>query len=408
MDGSGCLIVSMEPTQHIQISTAPARIERVETFLVDLPTIRPHKLSMATMDGQTLMLVRLYCSDGTVGTGEGTTIGGLAYGAESPEGMKLAIDTYFAPLLLGADANHVPAIMAKLNKGIQDNRFSKCAVETALFDALGQRTGLPVSQLLGGRVRDSLPVAWTLASGDTAKDIDEAERMLAARRHKIFKLKIGRRAVDADVAHVAAIKKALGDRGAVRVDVNMAWSELDAQRGLAGLVDAGCELVEQPVASVDALTRLKGRFAIAVMADESLTGPVSAFALARQAGVDVFAIKTEQSGGLRAAQQVAGIADAAGIELYGGTMLEGAIGTIASAHAFATFRELQWGTELFGPLLLTEEILTEPLQYRDFHLAVPTAPGLGIALDEDRVQFFRRDKKQGATVAVVRPAGVAR
>lgn len=389
----------MEHTQRLQLSVAPVAIERVETFLVDLPTIRPHQLSMATMNGQTLMLVRLYCSDGTVGVGEGTTIGGLAYGAESPEGMKLAIDTYFAPLLVGEDASHVPAIMAKLDKAIRDNRFAKCAVETALFDALGQRTGLPVSQLLGGRVRESLPVAWTLASGDTAKDIDEAERMLAQRRHNIFKLKIGRRAVADDVAHVAAIKKALGDRAAVRVDVNMAWSELQAQHGLAALADAGCELAEQPVATAEALARLKGRYPIAIMADESLTGPASAFALARVAGADVFAVKIEQSGGLRAAQQVAAIADAAGIALYGGTMLEGAVGTVASAHVFATFRDLQWGTELFGPLLLTEEILAQPLQYQDFQLAVPTAPGLGIALDEDRVQFFRRDKKRSAAVA---------
>jgi len=392
-------MAAMEHTQRLQLSVAPVAIERVETFLVDLPTIRPHQLSMATMNGQTLMLVRLYCSDGTVGVGEGTTIGGLAYGAESPEGMKLAIDTYFAPLLVGADASHVPAIMAKLDKAIRDNRFAKCAVETALFDALGQRTGLPVSQLLGGRVRESLPVAWTLASGDTAKDIDEAERMLAQRRHNIFKLKIGRRAVADDVAHVAAIKKALGDRAAVRVDVNMAWTELQAQHGLAALADAGCELAEQPVATAEALARLKGRYPIAVMADESLTGPASAFALARVAGADVFAVKIEQSGGLRAAQQVAAIADAAGIALYGGTMLEGAVGTVASAHVFATFRDLQWGTELFGPLLLTEEILAQPLQYQDFQLAVPTAPGLGIALDEDRVQFFRRDKKRSAAVA---------
>ena len=388
----------MEHTQQTSIATAV--IERVETFLLDLPTIRPHQLSMATMNGQTLMLVRLYCSDGTVGVGEGTTIGGLAYGAESPEGMKLAIDTYFAPLLIGANASHVPAIMAKLEKSIRDNRFAKCAIETALFDALGQRTGLPLSQLLGGRVRDSLPVAWTLASGDTAKDIDEAEQMLAKRRHNIFKLKIGRRAVADDVAHVAAIKKALGNRAAVRVDVNMAWSELQAQHGLAALVDAGCELAEQPVACPNALARLKGRYPIAIMADESLTGPTSAFALARVAGADVFAIKIEQSGGLKAAQQVAAIAEAAGIELYGGTMLEGAVGTVASAHVFATFRDLQWGTELFGPLLLTEEILSQPLQYQDFHLQVPTGPGLGIALDEERVQFFRRDKKQGASVAI--------
>ena len=393
----------MQHTAYPRPSAGRVVIERVETMLVDLPTIRPHKLSMAVMNGQTLMLVRIRCSDGTVGIGEGTTIGGLAYGAESPEGMKLAIDTYFAPQLIGADANRVPALMDRLNTALRDNRFAKCAVETALFDALGHRTGLPVSELLGGRLRDRLPVAWTLASGDTGKDIDEAQRMLQLRRHQIFKLKIGRRSVREDVAHVAAIKKALGDEASVRVDVNMAWSELQAHHGLAALVDAGCELVEQPVASVDALARLTGKYPIAVMADESLVGPESAFALARVAGANVFAIKTEQSGGLQAAQRVAAIADAAHIELYGGTMLEGAVGSIAAAHVFATFRELRWGTELFGPLLLTEEILAQPLDYQDFHLSVPTLPGLGIVLDEDRVAHFRRDR----TRTTVGPAATA-
>src|SRR3546814_12359621 len=72
-------------------------------------------------------------------------------------------------------------------------------------------------------------------------------QMLDLRRHNVFKLKIGARTLAEDIAHVAAIKRALGDRGAVRVDVNMAWSELQAARGMAALADAGCELVEQPV-----------------------------------------------------------------------------------------------------------------------------------------------------------------
>ena len=369
-------------------------INSIETLLVDLPTIRPHQLSMTTMKGQSLMIVRITCSDGTVGIGEGTTIGGLAYGAESPESMKLNVDTYFTPLLVGQDADQVPFLMQRLNQSIRDNRFAKSAIETALYDALGKRLNLSVSQLLGGSLRKSLPVAWTLASGDTAKDIDEAEQMLEARRHRIFKLKIGTREVAQDVAHVAAIKKALGDRGTVRVDVNMAWSELEATYGVAALADAGCELVEQPVATADALQRLTEKSSIAIMADESLVGPASAFELAKSKAADVFAIKIEQSGGMRAAQKVAAIAEAANIELYGGTMLEGAIGTVASAHAFATFHALEWGTELFGPLLITEEILGTPLVYKDFELQIPQGPGLGIALDEERIQFFNRAQRK--------------
>ena len=366
-------------------------IERVETRLVDLPTIRPHKLSVATMQGQTLMLVKVYCSDGVTGIGEGTTIAGMAYGPESPEAMKLAIDAYFAPAMIGRDATRIQALMSFLGQFVKVNHFAKSALETALLDAHGKRLGVSVSELLGGRRRERLPVAWTLASGDTLRDIAEAEQMLEARRHNVFKLKIGAKAPEADVRHVAEIKRAVGERAAVRVDVNMAWSETQAAWAIPALADAGCELVEQPVASVAALARLMRRFPVALMADEIVQGPQSAFEIAKHHGADVFAIKIEQSGGLFAAQRVAAIADAAGIELYGGTMLEGPFSTIASAHLFASFAHLQWGTELFGPLLITEEILAEPLEYRDFELTVPTGLGLGIELDETKIRHFTRE-----------------
>jgi len=367
-------------------------IQQIETFLVDVPTIRPHKLSVATMNTQTLVLVRVRCADGIEGWGEATTIGGLAYGEESPESIKTNIDTYFAPLLTGMEASQVARAMARLRKAFQGNRFAKCALETALLDAQARRLGVPLSELLGGRVRDALPVAWTLASGDTAKDIQEAEHMLEIRRHRIFKLKIGLRSVDDDVAHVLAIKQALGERASVRVDVNQAWSEMDAMRGIARLEAGGVDLIEQPTRAGNsaALARLKARFDVAIMADEALHGPDDALALARLDAADVYAVKITQSGGLVPALEVATVARLAGIGLYGGTMLEGGIGTAATAHLCATFPELAWGTELFGPLLLTQEVLQEPLVYRDFMLQVPTGPGLGVTVDPDKLRAMQR------------------
>lgn len=372
------------------------RIEDVETLLVDLPTIRPHQLAMTTMKGQTLMIVRLRMSDGVVGVGEGATIGGLAYGPESPEGMKLAIDTYVAPILLQADPARIGETMTTIGKAVQGNHFAKSAVETALLDAMGKRTGLSVSDFFGGRQHDRLPVAWTLASGDTDRDIAEAEEMLAKRRHDIFKLKIGKGDPKASIAHVAAIKRALGDRASVRVDINQAWSEATASACLPLLKDAGVDLIEQPVAfkNIRGLARLARETSVAIMADEALTGPETAFQVAQAEAADVFALKILQSGGLFAAAKVAAVAEAAGIGLYGGTMLEGAVSTAASAHLFSTFARLEWGTELFGPLLLTEEILETPLDYAEFSLGVPTGPGLGIALDEGQIGRFRRDRAE--------------
>jgi muconate cycloisomerase len=136
------------------------------------------------------------------------------------------------------------------------------------------------------------------------------------------------------------------------------------------------------------------------MADEALNGPHDAFGLAASSSARVFAVKIAQSGGLHAARDVAAIADSAGIGLYGGTMLEGGVGTAASAQVFATLPSLEWGTELFGPLLLTDEILTEPLSYADFSLGIPTGPGLGVTLDEDKVAFYRRDGSAPTIYAV--------
>jgi muconate cycloisomerase len=372
-----------------------ARITSVETILVDLPTIRAHQLSMATMQQQTMVIIRLRSSDGIEGIGEATTIGGLSYGEESPEGIKLTIDTYLAPALIGQDAENINAIMLMLGKVARGNRFAKSGIETALLDAQGKRLGVPISTLLGGAVRKTLPVLWTLASGDTNRDIEEAEMLLAERRHNVFKLKIGRRSVRDDVAHVSKIKAALGERAKVTVDVNQAWNEVEAASGIEALEAAGIDLIEQPTPREQrgALARLAARFIVPIMADEGVAGPEDALELVRDACADVFALKIAKSGGIYGMMRTAAIADAAGVLLYGGTMLEGSIGSIASAHGFSALPQLAWGTELFGPLLLKDDIVTARPHYRDFDLHIPEGPGLGLQIDEEKLAFYRRDKK---------------
>ena len=375
------------------MNTSPL-IQRIEAIVVDLPTIRAHKLAMTTMMRQTLVIVRLTCSDGLIGIGEATTIGGLAYGEQSPEGIKSAIDTYATPLLVGEDATRVGLAMRRLAATIQGNSFAKSAIETALLDAQGQRVGLPVHALLGGAVRDALPVLWTLASGDAARDVDEALTLIDARRHNVFKLKIGSHPLAEDIAHVQAIRRGLGDDVLLTVDVNQAWDEPTAVRGIAALEAIGVGLIEQPVARRNrrALQRLTARFDVAIMADEAVHDAVDAFDLAANAAADVYALKISQAGGLWPTLRAAAVADAAGVGIYGGTLLEGTVGSVAAAHVFAACPTLAWGTELFGPLLLTDDVVVARPDYRDFEMRLPQVPGLGVQLDLDKLDFYRRDR----------------
>jgi muconate cycloisomerase len=366
-------------------------IRSINTLLVPIPTIRAHKLACTVMNEQVLVLVHIQTEDGYEGWGEATTIGGLSYADESPHSIKTNIDTYFTPLLLKEQPANVAKAMQLLNVHINGNRFAKCAIETALLDIEGKRLNLPVSELIGGRVRDRIEVAWTLASGNTATDINEAKQMVAQNRHRIFKLKIGSRPILDDVAHVLAIKQALPNCR-ITVDVNQAWTELEAMKGISLLQNGGVDLIEQPVSmrNKSALKRLTEHFDVPIMADEVVQDPQNAFQLAADHCADVFAVKINQAGGLKAACLIGQMAHLAGVELYGGTMLEGPIGTAASAHVFSTYPSLRFDTELFGPLLLTEDILAQPLDYQNFGLNVPTGAGLGIEVDSDKVYHYSK------------------
>ncbi|MDO5655971.1 MAG: muconate/chloromuconate family cycloisomerase [Flavobacteriaceae bacterium] len=368
------------------------KIISVEVSILDLPTIRPHKLSMATMMNQTMVITRITSEDGITGWGESTTIGGMTYGPESPEGMKLTIDQYIAPLLIGQESCNVNALMHKIEKNVKGNTFAKAGIETALLDAQGKRLGVTVSELLGGSINNKLGVLWTLASGNTDKDIEEAKHLISIKRHDTFKLKIGSNEPKKDVAHVVAIKKALGEDIRITVDINQAWDEYTAKTWIKVLQDNGIDLIEQPIikTNFDGLARLTEYFHVPVMADEAVATPEDAMKLAKIRGGSVFAVKIMKTGGLYNAKKVAAIAEASDIGLYGGTMLEGTIGSVASAHAFSTFNNLSWGTELFGPLLLTDDIVTNPMTFRDCKLELPTKPGLGLEIDEDKFKFYKR------------------
>lgn len=376
-------------------------IDRIEACILDVPTIRGHVLAMTTMHAQSFVLVKVVFSDGSTGIGEGTAIGGLSYCPESPESILSAICTYIAPLLTGKSGDNINEAISLMGLAVQGNSIAKAAVEMALWDGLARRMEQPISALFGGAIHERLPVAWTLASGNLATDIEEAMQMLSEKRHNIFKLKIGKRNVRDDVAHVAAIKNSVGAQASIRVDVNQAWSMHDARWGLAGLEEIGVDLVEQPIAANDlnGLRSLNQGNKIAVMADEALNGPASA--LASHGAADVFAVKIAQSGGLKPASEVCAIARAAGLGIYGGTMLESGVGTAAALQLFATVPELRWGTELFGPLLFTDEILATPLVYSDFNVEVPLGHGNAVDLDDDKVAFYRRDgAKRGRMRAV--------
>ena len=372
---------------------APLLIERIEARILDIPTIRPHKLSFGAISRQSPVIVQVWLKDGATGFGEAATIGGPSWNEDSPESIYQAITQHLAPAMLQHDASHTEACLLRMNLACKGNAFAKSAVEMALLDAVARSYQLPLWQLLGGKVRESLPLAWTLASGDIDRDLEEAQLRLAQKRHRIFKMKIGARTPEADVAHVTRIAQGLQGQATLTVDVNQAWDGNTARRYLPQLVAAGVSLIEQPVAqwNVPALQQLTASLDGAlIMADETVCTPYDAMMLAREKASHVFSLKVAKHGGLLNTRKVAAIAQAADIDWYGGTMLETSIGSAASAHVFSTLTGAHHGCELFGPQLLVDDIVEQRMKIDNYELQLPDGPGTGVDVSLSQLNRFDR------------------
>ncbi|MBS0561482.1 MAG: mandelate racemase [Proteobacteria bacterium] len=373
--------------------TSDLAIVSIDSTIVDVPTVRRHKLSQTSVTAQSYVIVELRLANGAEGIGEAATLGGPRWSEESVEAIKANIDAYLAPALIGLRADRPAAAGARMDAAAKRNNAAKAAIETAIFDALGRTLGVPAALLLGGVVRDRVPVLWTLASGDPGQEIEEAEGKLEARLHDTFKVKIGALTPDTDLARLRRLAAALGGRARLIVDANQAWDETTALRCLPVLADLGVALVEQPVPAwnIAALVRLRARAAVPLLADECVFTAHDMLAVAAAGAADAVSLKLVKHGGLLGLRQVASVAEAAGIGLYGGCLLESSIGAAAHLHAFAGLRELAWGCEHFGPQILTDDLVTEPLRFEEFRVHLPDGPGLGVTLDRGKLRRYARN-----------------
>ncbi len=368
-------------------------VAEVRSTIVDVPTVRQHKLSQTSVTAQSYVIAQVRLANGVEGIGEAATLGGPRWSEESVEAMKANIDAYLAPALLGARADHFEAAGLRMDQAAKRNNAAKGAVETALFDAVGKTFDLPASALLGGAVRDRIAVLWTLASGDPAQEVEEAERKLAARLHRTFKVKIGAQSPEADMARMRHLARALEGRAELIVDANQAWDETVAGRCLPQLGEMGVRLVEQPVPAwnLAAMARLRARPGTPpLLADECVFDAHDMLAVAAAGAADAVSLKLVKHAGLLGVRKVASVAEAGGIGLYGGCLLESSVGAAAHLQVFATFRELAWGCEHFGPQILTGDLVTEPLRFADYHVHLPSGPGIGVTLDEAALRRYAR------------------
>lgn len=341
-------------------------------------------------------IVKVHTDAGLVGLGEATVQ--PRWTGETPASCIAAIEGIIGPALAGFDPTAINLARARMDRVIKANPFTKAAVEMALWDIAGKAAGVPVHRLLGGKVRDVVPVKMVVGAFDPPEARAMAERFLAAGVRTI-KVKTGL-GLEADVARVAAVREAAGPDVPITIDSNCGWNYATARLALERMRPLGIRVAEQPIPPGDnaAMAALRHHAGVPIMADESVFTPADAFGVLQAGAADVISVYPGKNGGIAGAVEIAAVARAAGVVCHMGSNLELGIASAAMIHvacAVASIDSETYPADILGPLYHESDLLRVPLAIGPEGVRALDGPGLGVDLDERAVAKYRFDPAAG-------------
>ena len=366
---------------------APLTIRRVDAIPVGLPLRKPVAMAGATVSRALNLLVRIEAADGTVGWGEAASAPTMT--GDTLGGLIAAVRDHLASLLIGEDAWMRPALCRKLKSALFGNTGAHSAIEMALLDLAGRASGLALADLVGGALRWEVAPMWLLGNPTPEQDIAEAH----AKRTEgfgFFKLKIGTKPVEAEIASTLALRDALGVETPLCADANCGLTFEDASRYVDGARGADLMFVEQPLAYDDlaGLARLTQRSPILIGADEGIHS-LADMEEHKSCGAGGVSLKLIKLGGMSAALDAAQLCQRLNLAVnVAAKIAESSIGSAAAIHLACAAPAVEWGVSLTH-FYLAEDVARNPLAIDDGAVALPSGPGLGVDVDETAVERFR-------------------
>lgn len=359
------------------------------------------------------VIVELTSDDGIEAVGEMSDFQHLPmYHVDVPE-----LERTLRHLLVGRDARDANALARLLDETFpsSDSLYDKagvirCGVDVALWDLRAKLLGVGVTEMMGGRVRDSLPIAYPIFRQQSAADIpanlEVVRRMLARGFHR-FRVYVGRNA-DLDREFLHRARDEFGDAIALKsLDFSNLLDAREAARFIESTRDIPYEFVEAPARAGDyeGLRFVRERTLVPV--SEHATSPRAALQLASSGAVDILNVGLFVLGGITPALRVLAIAQAAGLPVVIGTTQELSIGTAAGALVGVSTSAEVLASDPVGPLLYQRDVVTTPIEFRDSALSPPTGRGLGMTVSPERLREAAEPLRWGAveTTSVVDRTG---
>lgn len=370
------------------------RINEIEVIQVDVPRRKVLRLarygSLGEEDPFEFVLTRVHTDEGFTGAGEAPPLPPLS--PESQTVVAAVIERWLAPRLLGVDPFETEEIWARMDYVAPTYSMAKAALDMALWDIKGKALGLPVHRLLGGSPPEKIPNVALIGLGEPEEVAITAEER-AATGYTGIRLKI---APGMDVECVAAVRDAVGDGITLRVDCNQGYGAAEAVKMIRAIEPYGVELVEQPTVWWDfaALSEVAAAVDTPIMPHESMYLLSDVKSLIDMGAVGVLGLKTYRPwGGVTGARRLLEVARVMNVPCLFHDDVELGVSLAAATHIISAYRHvITHKCELSGyPEWMKDDVVKRPIRFEEGFVQVPDGPGLGVELDDEKLDRYAKD-----------------
>jgi L-alanine-DL-glutamate epimerase-like enolase superfamily enzyme len=364
-----------------------SKIVSVDVWRIDLPPPVPRSDAIQSFVVQETPMVRIRCADGLEGVGYSYTIG---TGGSS---VTALLAEHLAPRLIGRDAACIESIWRDLLFATHATSvgaitsLALAAVDTALWDWRCRRDGQPLWKAAGG-AKPRTPV-YTTEGGWLHLPTDTIVRETLAAKAAGFhgaKVKVGLQRVADDVARLAAVRKAVGDRFEIMVDANQCFTLSEALRRAPAYADLGIAWFEEPLPAddLDGHARLAAASAVPIAVGESLYSAGQFADYIQRGACSIVQVDVARIGGITPWLKVAHLAECHNLALAPHFLMELHASLTAAAPA------ARW-VEYIPQL---DAVATSRLAIEDGHAVAPDTPGLGIDWRWDEIERRTIDRRR--------------
>jgi muconate cycloisomerase len=315
----------------------------------------------------------------------------------SPNQIIEVIRQALARYILGESPFDVERICRRMDNNVARSEAAKGLLDMACYDLMGKVRGQPACEIMGGKAAD-IPMSALIPLMD-ADGMVTLAKMFVDLGHRTIRLKLGH-GIAEDVDIIKAMRKEFGKQVRIRVDYNQAYPPQEAVKAIQAIEPYDIDVAEQPVAAADfvGMAYVQKQVKTPLMAHEGCFSLNDIVTLAELGGIGVVGINTERPGGITVALQAMDFATQHGMGIIIHNQSAG-ISSAALIHlAAARHAALGHAIELFGYVMLEDDLITSPIDYSGGIASVPAGAGWGVTLDETALDKYATGPKVKLTV----------